>query len=101
MAHHDIELVAVNDQKTPAVGGFMDFPLADLDAAEMRSQIVAQKLVMVSGDILDLGTLAHLAQQLLDHIVVFLGPVPALAQPPAVDDVADQIIAVRIDALEK
>ena len=39
MAHDDVELVAVNDQQLPAVGGFVQVGLANLDAAEMRPEI--------------------------------------------------------------
>ena len=46
---------------------------------------------MVSGDIDDAGALARAPQQLLHHVVVALRPVPGAAQPPAVDDVADEI----------
>ena len=51
----------------------------------------AQELVVIAGDVDDARALAALAQQLLHHVVVRLRPVPGAAQPPAVDDVADQI----------
>ena len=46
---------------------------------------------MVAGDVDDAGALARLAQQFLHDVVVALRPVPGAPQPPAVDDVADQI----------
>ena len=46
---------------------------------------------MIAGHIDDLRALAPLAQELLDDVVMRLRPVPASLQPPAVDDVADQI----------
>src|SRR5205814_10424683 len=48
-----------------------------------------------------LGALARLAQQLLDDVVVALRPVPGLAQPPAVDNVADQIEVFGVGELEE
>ena len=65
--------------------------VGDLDAAEMRALERPQELVVVAGDVDDARALAALAQQLLDHVIVRLRPVPGAAQPPAVDDVADQI----------
>ena len=50
-----------------------------------------QELVVIAGDIDDARALAGLAQQLLDDVVVRLRPVPGTAQPPAVDDIADEI----------
>ena len=60
-------------------------------------QIVAQELVVVAGDVDDARALARLAQQLLHDVVVRLRPVPALLQPPAVDDVADEIDRLGAD----
>jgi hypothetical protein len=40
------------------------------------------------------------AQQFLDDVVVRLRPVPAGAQPPAVDDIADQVDRVGLDMAE-
>jgi hypothetical protein len=63
----------------------------DVDAAEMQVEIVAQHLVVVARHVDDARALARLAQQLLDDVVVRLVPVPAALQPPAVDDVADEV----------
>ena len=46
---------------------------------------------MIARQINEAGALARLAQQLLHHVVVRLRPIPARAQLPAIDDVADQI----------
>ena len=86
-----VELVAVDDQEVAAVGSYVGVAVGDLDAAEMRALERPQELVVIAGDVDDARALAALAQQLLDHVVVRLRPVPGAAQPPAVDDVADQI----------
>src|SRR5690606_18137681 len=96
VAHHHVEDVAVNDEIAPAVGRLVDRRFADLDAAEMRTVEIAQELVMVAGDVDHPGALARLAQDLLDHVVVRLRPIPAIAQPPAVDDVSDQVDGVGV-----
>ena len=51
---------------------------------------------MVAGHVDHAGALARLAQQLLHYVVVRLRPVPARAQLPSVDDVADEVDHVRI-----
>ena len=45
--------------------------------------------------------LARLAQQLLHHVVMGLMPVPASPEPPAIDDIADQIEIVGLGVLQK
>ena len=91
VADDQIEDVAMNDQEPAAVGGFVDDAVDHLDAAEMHSDVVAQELVVIARNIDDARSLAALAQQFLDDVVVLLRPVPAAPQPPAVDDVADEV----------
>lgn len=62
----------------------------------MGAVIVAQKLVVVAGNVAKLRTLAGLTQQLLHDVIVELRPVPAGLQLPAVDDVAHQIDRVSL-----
>ena len=101
MLDHHVEHVAMHDQIAAAVGGLMDRRLDHFDAAEMRAVIIAQKLVMIARQVDDARALARLAQQLLHHVVVMLRPVPAGAQLPAVDDVADQVDGVGIVIAQK
>ena len=67
----------------------------------MRAGVVAQKLVVIAGDVDDARALARLAQELLDDVVVLLRPVPAPLEPPAVDDVADEIEGLGVVAAEE
>ena len=97
MAHDDVELVAVHDEIALAVGGGVDGLALDLDAAEGQAEELAGEFVMVAGNEHHAGAAAHLAQKLLHHVVVRLRPIPSRAQPPAVDDVADQVNRVRLD----
>ena len=60
--HDRIELVAVDDQEIAAVGGLVDGPVGDLDAAEMGALERSQELVVIAGDIDDPRALAALAQ---------------------------------------
>jgi len=74
----------------------VDGVLDDLDAAEMYAVIVAQKLVVIAGNVDDAHALARLAQELLHHVVVRLRPIPARAQLPPVDDVADEVDRIGV-----
>src|SRR5262249_41760283 len=73
----------------------------DFDPAEMSAVIVAQELVVIPGHVDHARTLARLAQQLLHHVVMGLRPIPATAQLPHVDDVADQIDGLGVVHPEK
>src|SRR5262249_7950044 len=50
---HEIEMIAVNDEIAPSVSCRVDGVLDDLDAAEMYAVIVAQKLVVIAGNVDD------------------------------------------------
>jgi hypothetical protein len=76
-------------------------PVCELDAAEVRADVVAQELVVVPGQVDQARSFPHLAQELLHHVVVGLWPVPAGPEAPAVDDVADEVDHVRVVVPEK
>ena len=101
MAHHDVELVAVHDEKAPAVGG-LDLGVAhDLDAAEAEADELTGEFVVVAGHEHHARAAPDLAQQLLDDVVVALRPVEAGAHAPAVDDVAHQIESIGVVVAKK
>ena len=99
--HHEVEDIAVDHQIAPPVDAGMDGVLDHVDAAEMGAVIVPQELVVIAGDVDDLGALARLAQHLLHEIVVRLRPVPVGLQRPAVDDIADQVDGVGVVGAEE
>ena len=101
VAYHRVELVAVQDEHRAAIGAAVNGFLLHFYAAEIGANIVAEELVVIARNVDDAGALADLAQQLLHHVVVALRPVPALAQAPAVDDVADQIDRIGLVDLEE
>jgi hypothetical protein len=74
----------------------MHCPLRNLDAAEMGAGKIAQEFVMIAGDIDDAGPLARLAQHFLDHVIAILRPIPAALQPPAVNDIADEVDCIGL-----
>jgi hypothetical protein len=76
VADHHVEQIAMDDQIAAAVGRHMDRLLDHVDAAEMRTVVVAQEFVVIARDVEQLRALARLAQQLLHYVVVRLRPVP-------------------------
>jgi hypothetical protein len=89
--HHHIESIAVGDQQFAPIGGVVDRIERNLDPAEIHARIGPQHLVMVAGDQHHASAAVRHLEHPADHFVVGFGPVPALAQPPAIDDIADQI----------
>jgi len=69
----------------------MDRPVHHLDATEMCPLEISQEFVVITGNVDDIGALAALAKQLLDHIIVFLRPMPVTSQTPTIDNIADEI----------
>ena len=96
VADDEVEAVAVHDEVALAVGGDVHDLLGEFDAAEIRAEVVAQEFVVVARHVDESRPLAHLAQDLLDDVVVRLRPIPAALQPPAIDDVADEVDRVGI-----
>ena len=101
IAHDDIELVAVDHEIAPPVGGGVHGLVLDLDAAEVGTAVLAQRLVVVAGYEHDARALARLAQQLLDDVVVRLRPDGAAPDPPEVDDVAHEVDGLGVVFLQE
>jgi len=101
VGHNRVKLVAMKDQKLPAIGGLMDGFAHDLDAGQIEIGIVAQGFIMVAGDIDDLCAFSGAAQNFLDNQVVVGAPIPRAFDPPAVNNVADQIDGFRLVVVEK
>lgn len=98
---HAVKGVAVGDQEAAAVQRLVDGVLHHHHAAEMHAVEVAHPIVVVAGHVDDLDALARQAQELLHHVVVGLGPVPAALQLPAVDDVAHEIEALAFHVADE
>ncbi len=90
VARHLVELVAMQQQVAPAVGGDVDVLAPDFDVAEGNAVVFAHRLVVVAGDQHHALAVAGAAQDLLHHGVLRRGPMDAAIHRPEVDDVADQ-----------
>jgi hypothetical protein len=101
VADDEVELIAVGDEEAAVVGGDVGGLAGDLDAAEGEADETARGLVVVAGDENDACAVLGLLEDAVDDAVVGLGPVPALLEAPHVDDVADQVEGVAVDAFDE
>jgi len=99
--HDAVECVTMGDQQLAAIDGFMNRFQNQLDAAEGHAGIVAQHLVMVARDEHHAGAAMRHLEDAAHDFVVLIGPVPALAQPPPVNDVANQVERLAFDRAQE
>ena len=97
----DIEFIAMQNQKLPAICGGVDDFMNDLNGAKIMVDIVSSEFIMVSRNKDNPGPLPRLAHDLLHHVVVSLRPVPALLQAPSVDNIANEVEVFALGASQK
>ena len=90
----------MHHQQPASIGGLVDGIAAQPDPGDLEPerQPVAEQLVMIARYVGHLGAIAGETENEPQHLVMRLVPVPGFAQPPAVDDVADEVevIAGRV-----
>jgi len=86
-----VRLMAVDDEIFLPIGGGVDHLMRHDHAAKTHSGKLVNELVVVAGDVNDLGLLAAFAEQFLDEHVVVVAPEPPELQFPAVNEVTDNI----------
>ena len=91
-----VGLVAMDDEIFLSVSGGVHRLPRHGDAAKTHAHELFNELVVVAGDINDLGVFAAFAQQLLDERVVIVAPEPAEFQFPAVDKIAHKVEVLAI-----
>ncbi len=99
--HDRVEFIAVKHHQPPAVGGGVKSGARDLHAAEVHSREGTHHLVVIARDVDDPGAAPRPLEDPPDDVVVLGGPVDLLLQPPAVDDVADQIHRLAVGVVEE
>ncbi len=95
VAHHAVERIAVDHQQLQPGGGGVHRLARQPHPGHFQPtpgfQPGAEHFVMVAGDIDHLGAGPRVPQDQPQHVVVMRVPVPRPPQPPAVDDIADQV----------
>lgn len=101
MADHAVEFVAVQNQKPTPVPRFMHGIEPDIDAVKIHAGMLAERLVMVAGNIKHARALLGLVKNPLHDIAVQGRPVKAVPEFPQIDDIADQVKRIAVDMIEK
>ena len=96
-----VVLVAVGDEELLAVGGGVLGVGLDVDPAEGHVDELPRGVVVVAGGVDDLGAARGVLEDAADDVVVLGRPVPAGPEPPAVDDVADEVELLTADLLQE
>ncbi len=99
--HDAVELIAMQHKQAAPVRGGVDVFADKLDAAEVEPGIVAERLVMVARHVDHARAALRPLEDGAHHVIVARRPVPALAQLPAVNDVADQIERLALGRLQE
>ena len=100
VADHGIKLVAVHDEQLAVVGRHVDELVGDLDATQVVDE-VPQELVVISGRVEHLRPAANQFNKPAENEAVGVVPVPGALQPPAVDEVADDVEVLGLDAVDE
>ena len=101
MLHHQVVFVAVADQELPTVRHSVHCLLGNAYARKIKPGIGAERIVVVAGHIDHLRAALGQLEETPHHLVVRGGPGPALAERPHVDDVADEVDPLALDALQE
>ena len=99
-AYDGVELVPVDDEKTPAVRVLVDRFLPDAYAPEAFPVERVHERIVVSRNVDDLHPLRHL-QQSANDLVVRAQPSGAPSELPAVDDIAHEVEPFAPDRRKK
>src|SRR5450432_1207478 len=94
-----VEMVAVNHPERAAIGGFVNGFPPQFHAGKAHAAIIPEELVVIAWHIDDTRPFLNLLENKVEHRAVCRAPVPVLLEPPAIDDVADEIerLAIIVD----
>ena len=98
--HHGIELVPVQNEDPASVDRNVKCVFLDRDRA-ISTKMTGEKFIVIAWNVDDPCPFTGLAQNLLNHIVVRLGPVNATSERPDVDQITDDVERVELAFLEK
>ena len=74
-----------------AISNLVDVVFLDSNLAKIETEIMARSFVMIARNIDNAGTVAGLAKQFLNDVIMFLRPEKAFLQLPAINDIAYEI----------
>ena len=88
MANDTVKFVTMQYKKPAAVNRSMDYLFRQTDPSELNIEITAQRLIMISDQVMDGRSLAGFAQQFLNDVIMGLRPVNMALELPSINDVA-------------
>jgi len=91
MLNHIVEQIAMYNPQAFAIGRLMDIILPDRDLTQIIAKIMTGSFIMSARDIDHAGAVTRFSQQFLNDVIMFLWPVEALFQLPAVNNITNQI----------
>ena len=98
--HHGVELVPVQDEDPASFGRNVKCVFLNRDRA-VSAEMTGEKLIVIAWNVNDPRPFAGLAQNLLNHVVMLLGPVNATFERPDVDQITDNVERVELVFLEE
>ena len=100
-ADKPVELMSMEDQVPPSVRAGVDAAFHEPNRTKPDSGEVLEEFVVVAIDQCDPRVLPALAQDLLQEDIVFVPPIPAPLQLPAVDEIPDDVEVLRVVMLQE
>ena len=98
---NDVEPITVHDQEAPSVGRRVDQVVCNDHVAETRADPLAERVVMVAGQVENLGSFPRPPEKKGHDIGVRLRPMKPHSEAPEIDDVADEVDALSGRPLQK
>ena len=96
MLDDDVELVAMDHEIGLALRRGVHRAVDELHLAEIGAQILAQELVVIARQHHELCAGERLGEEQFGERVIFGRPMPALGEPPAVQDIAHEVDDLRL-----
>ena len=81
----------MQDEELSAIGCFVHHFPRDRNIAKIMIDVSSGKGIMITWNEKNLGSFAGFAENFLNDVIVFLGPVPIALQCPAINNVADKV----------
>ena len=91
MLDHAVKQVTMDNPQSLAIGSFMDVVFLDSNLAKIETEIMARGFVMIAWNIDNASTVAGLAKQFLNDVIMFLRPEKAFLQLPTINNIAYEI----------
>ena len=101
MLDHTVKQVTMDNPQSLAIGSFVDVVFLDSNLAKIETEIMARGFVMVAWNIDNASTVAGLAKQFLNDVIMFLRPEKAFLQLPAINDIAHEIECLATCVFQK